>query len=148
MSGIKVMLSLLVFVAGSAGPSARAGSLPSCAGQLRGFNAYELMENEGIVEKFSVFEITNWSDASAFQGVVAPAGKNLSLEVELKGGEKTYRQGTFSFAPWEKDDSLAVAEGFQAKKFFKRAEPGMAFKLRLKENGKPVCEETKEIGGD
>jgi hypothetical protein len=144
MPRIKVMLSLLVF----ASSSAWAGSLPACTGQLRGFNVYELMEEGGIVEKFSVFELTDWSDASAFQGVVAPAGKNLSLEVELIGKDKVYRQASFSFAPWEKDGSLAVADGFQAKKFFKNAESGMAFKLRLKENGKPVCEEMKEISGD
>lgn len=135
----RASLVTLLFVLLS--PAARAAD--SCGDHLRAFNLYEVMEDDAIVAKHALFPVPEeWSDASAFHGVVSDAS-DVSLEVMVEGKKKT-----FAFGPWDQDHSLFVAEGFRAKKILKNSELGAFFTLRLKRNGKTVCEKQLEISGD
>lgn len=115
---------------------------PPCGEQLLAFNTYEVMVEGETQARFSLFPLPEWSDASAFKGVVTKTS-GLTLEVELEGKKKE-----FDFEVWEKDPAYFAATEFKAKKFFKNKEYGAHFTLRLKQNEKVVCEERREISGD
>ena len=120
--------------------SARAAETPDCGDRLLAYTVYEEFEDGEIKEKISTYPVEGWSDASAFKGLVTRQGKGLALEIELIHG-KFHQKSRFAFAPWEKDKSYFVAEGFQAEKFFENAESGDSFILRLKRKDKAVCED-------
>lgn len=132
-----IALGLALFFA-----PALARSAEPCGGQLRAFNIYEVMEEGKIEKRHALFPAMDWSDASAFHGIVSPK-PGLTLEVELEGRSRQY-----ALSPWGRDPEYFVAAGFEAKKFFSNAESGSFFILRLKEKERAVCEERHEISGD
>lgn len=136
MPRTSLIIALLIFCSGAA------RATEPCGDRLLAFNTYEVMGEEKIETRFSVFPLPDWSDASAFKGVVSKSA-DATLEVELEGKKKD-----FVFETWDKDPSLFAAAGFRANKFFKNSESGAFFTLRLKENGRIVCEERREIFGD
>lgn len=137
----------------SAGPvAAAAAPAPACGDRLRGFSVFDVWENDELKERYGVHGILDWSDASAFQGIAVRSGdEKLQLEIDLRKNPKgkPQIQGSYEFKAWEKDKSYFAADGFNGEKFFKNADDGHTFILRLKDGDKVVCEDSpRRVNGD
>lgn len=119
-----------------------------CGVRLQAFSIWEDLEGNRIVEKHSVFPLGNWSDASAFEGVIVSRseGPKMSLVIELKNSPngRAIKTATFPFQAWERDAKSLVARGFNARQFLGNAGNGVYTMTVLKEN-EIVCRETHGI---
>jgi hypothetical protein len=136
---IAIFLALLASIPATAAPS--------CGDRLIAYTVYEEFENGKIQQKHSFFPVGDWSDASAFDGLLLSGPTTASLDVVLRQqAKRTVKR--YSFSAWELDPAYSQAEGFAPKNFFKDADSGDSFTFRLKEDGKTACEDTYEIQGD
>ncbi|MBX3033093.1 MAG: hypothetical protein KF865_04145 [Bdellovibrionaceae bacterium] len=125
---------------------AHADPLPSCGSRLMAFNVYEQVVNNRIVEKHSVFEVGDWSDSSAFDGVVMKNSEDaaLVLEVETRrnASGKPLSSKQYEFSPWESDPAYRTARHFDPREAFRAiSHKGGAFVFRLLKNKTSQCED-------
>lgn len=137
MSRITVVLSFLFL---SLFPAETFAGAPTCSDQVWGFNIYERLESGKIVEKYSVFEIDDWSEHSSFQGLLIKSKKSSELEVEMRREGSTVKTQSWAFKSWDYDKDYYEASGFDPSVFFSGAEENSYFVLRIKQGGKTICE--------
>lgn len=124
-----------------------ANAAPSCGERLLGYTVYEELHEGEILKKHSVFPVGDWSDASLFEGILVQGPTTASLDVVLRRQTKRVVK-RYSFAEWALDPAYSHAAKFDPKNFFKDADSGDSFILRLKEDGKAICEDSYNIHGD
>ncbi|MBX3039235.1 MAG: hypothetical protein KF789_00840 [Bdellovibrionaceae bacterium] len=121
-----------------------------CGNKLQAFVVYEDLEKGKIVERHSLFNLMEWSDSSAFDGVVAPAssGSDLKLTFEVRPSlrSKAGNSWDFSFVPWSRDSKYLVAQNFSPAPLI--GESAGIFTITLKNGKNIVCQETHGISSE
>lgn len=123
-----------------------------CNSWLSAFALYEDEIRGQIVVQHSLYPIPDWDPNSQYDGVVLlkqPPGKFQTLEVEYRSVNKALRKvETYKdVLPFERDARLRQFDDFKPHEFFKSDTAG-TYSIRLKSDGKLVCEESHryEIG--
>lgn len=114
----------------------------TCRDQAWGFNLYEVLVKGQIEQRFSIFDIQDWSTASAFEGLLVKSDKvAFVLTTDLGGGSKTYR---FSVEPWSVDKKYFKAKNLNTNEVFPRDKKGK-FVIQILEKEKVLCESTFKV---
>ncbi len=118
-----------------------------CGNRLQAFNTYEDLEQGRIVEKYSLFSVTDWSDASAFEGIVIKSSEDpgLGMTFELRKGlnSKAVRSWDFKFSAWPKNSKFLYAKDFPPAELMDGAQG--VYSLALKKGKEVLCKETHAI---
>jgi hypothetical protein len=117
----------------------------SCEKYLRAFNTYEQLEAGKIVEKQSVFPLTEWSPDSQFEGFVLSKEAPEKAEVRISLSSKNGAFEAFeTFQTWSLDSQYRVST-WDARKFFADVRKAKSFTVELHSGAEVLCKETKEI---
>lgn len=133
MSRITVILALLFAPAISM-------AAPSCEGQVWGYNIYERLVKGKIVEKYSIFEINEWSGHSSFEGLLVKNKTEANLEIDVRKEGNTLKTKAWSFANFELNNDYRATKDFDSEKFFEGLPQDSYFVIRLMKADKVVCE--------
>lgn len=140
------MKTLSLIIALSFSPLA-AMAADSCGTRLQAFNIYEELVDGRIVEKHSIFPVEDWSESSAFEGLLIKDSEDkdvqLSVEVKKTATGKVLRSADFSFAVWPRNRTYRESKQFVPADFF-RVAPGV-FTLKLIQKKKTLCEDSYRI---
>lgn len=121
-----------------------------CGNKLQAYVVYEDLEKGKIVERHSLFNLMEWSDSSAFDGVAVPSslGPDLTLTFEVRPSlkSKNGRSWDFSFAPWSRDSKYLTARNFSPGPLI--GESRGVFTVTLKKGKTVICEETHGISAE
>ncbi len=114
----------------------------TCRDQVWGFNIYEVLVKGQVQQRFSIFDVQDWSTASAFEGLLVKSDKvAFVLKTDLAGSSKTYR---FNVEPWSVDKKYFKAQNLDTKEVFPRDKKGK-FVLQVLEKEKVLCESTFSV---
>lgn len=143
---LKLLLLLLVFASKSSIAAEKKEQTSNCQKYIRGYNEYDELVDGKLKEKFSVFEVEEWSPHTAFEGLLAtkevPAGSSLVLEFRkvIKGKIDKSVQGPIA-KPWKNDPQYQKIE-IDLKKVLSKETPSGVSTLKLvKKNGSVLCEQ-------
>ena len=122
--------------------SPRALAVSECREQVWGFNIYEVLVKGQVQQRFSIFDVQDWSTASAFEGLLVKSGKvAVVLKTDLSGSSKTYR---FDVEAWNIDKKYFKAKKLDTTEIFPRDKKGQ-FVLQILEKEKVLCESTFKV---
>lgn len=150
-SSVTIILSSLLFIATSTlffQNFAKATSqAPTCESFLRGKNSYDELDpaTKKVVQKISVFELTEWSKHSAYEEIwgtnLTPESSILHIEIrnKIKGPA---RKVTFAKFSEVKSNPTYKAAKFRPLDWIGKApEPGV-LTFRLENNSTTLCEQS------
>lgn len=143
----RLILFVIIFANISSVANDKKNKAPDCQKYIRGYNEYDELVEGKLKEKFSVFEIEEWSPHTAFEGLLAtkevPAGSSLVLEFRkvIKGKVEKSIQGTIA-KPWKRDPQFQKIE-IDFKKVLNKETPSGVSTLKLvKKDGSVLCEQS------
>lgn len=119
----------------------------SCKGVLHGLNQWELIEKGKMIERFTLFDIEDWSDSTTFEMLAVKGGPDdAELEIEFRASAKgpTKSKQLLPLSHWDRDKSLRVTLDLYPGDLFGKHPKGV-FTLRLLSGGKSFCEDTHPI---
>ena len=125
----------------------------SCNNFLQAFNEYTQKVEGKLVKKHSIFEVTDWSRNSRFQGLVltdkAPANAEVVLESKAAGKKaKALKTTAKKTTPFAQDNKYRVVE-LDVEKQLTSAPTGSGnFIVRVLADGKELCAEKRLIYDD
>ncbi len=146
--------TLILILGGSlptlASQATKAAKAAPCNSWLSAFAIYEDEIRGQIALQHSLYGITDWDPNSQYDGILLlkqPPGKLQTLEVEYRSANKALRKvETYKdVLPFERDARLRHFDDFKPHEFFKFDTAG-TYSVRLKSDGKIVCEETRRYG--
>lgn len=125
----------------------------SCNNLLQAFNEYTQKVEGKIVKKHSIFEVTDWSRNSRFQGFVltdkAPANAEVVLESKAGGkSAKAVKTVAKKTAPFVQDNKYRVVELDVEKQLTSAPTISGNFIVRVLADGKELCAEKRLIYDD
>lgn len=124
---------------------AKAGA---CDAFLRAFNTYDEFENGKLEEKHSVFELTEWSNHSSFEGILAnstvPEGAEVTLEYRKVIRGKVVKSAKSGFTKWALDPHYRKAD-IDTVGFFGKELTSGTYTIRLRNGDKILCEQTEAV---
>lgn len=117
----------------------------SCASIIQGYNIYEVLVKGQVQERFSIFEIQDWSRQSTFQGLITKV-KADTIKIHVVLGEKITKESNYELklTPWRVDSKYSEALGFDGKKFFSEWTSG-TFTVELLKAGQVLCKSPFKI---
>lgn len=137
----RIAITLLVLLATTAASAFE----KTCDKYLKTYNVYEEFIDAKIVERYSLFSVTDWSPDSQFEGIIltpsAPSGVELNV---LIGHNKVDVHSITKFEKWSLDPRYRRAD-FDPAKAFESAGKNKTFSVELKKGIQILCRETKEI---
>lgn len=125
----------------------QAQQVKSCKGYVHGLNQWELIEKGKMIERFTLFDIDDWSDSTTFEMLAVKGGPtNAQLEIEFRDSAKgrTKAKQLLPLSTWERDKNLRVTLDLYPGDLFGKHPKGV-FTLRLLSEGKSFCEDTHPI---
>lgn len=153
--------SLILFLALSNGllsSEAQAARAAGCSEYLKAASEYEELVDGLVVQKKSVFDLTDWSPNSDFEHILAtdkvPAGAKLELQAEAKTAAKPGTKAptvataktSVEFKKWDLDPKFRRAD-FSPQEYFKTAKGAASVVLQVKKGTDVLCTETRRISG-
>lgn len=124
----------------------------SCNNFLQAFNEYTQKVEGKLVKKHSIFEMTDWSRNSRFQGLVltdkAPANVEVVLESKAGGKAKAMRTVAKKTTPFVQDNKYRVVELDVEKQLTSAPTGSGSFIVRVLADGKELCAEKRLIYDD
>ena len=117
----------------------------TCDKYLKTYNVYEEFIDAKVVERYSLFSVTDWSPDSQFEGFILTqeAPDNVELRLQI-GANKAKMITVTSFAKWHMDERFRRAD-LDPVKAFEKAGKAKTFTVELKSGIQVLCTETKEI---
>lgn len=124
----------------------------SCGEYIQAFNEYTQKIDGKIVKKYSMFEVTDWSRNSRFQGLVltakTPADAEVVLLSQVNKKAKPIINKTKKTTVFTQDKKYRVVD-LNLEKFLGSAPQGEGhFTLKVISGGKELCLEKKLIYDD
>jgi hypothetical protein len=122
---------------------------PTCEKLLKAFNSYDELNKKGRLEaKFSIFEITDLSQDSSFEGILAvpevPRNAVLTLTATSNGALDLKRNSvTGGFTLWKSDNHYRIA--LVDPHMFLRHRFSGHFTVNLKADKNVLCEQEFQI---
>lgn len=143
MSAKKTWVFLAMICAAA---SVLASTTRSCEYVLFGFNEYEVLKNKAIESRFSVFSLIDYSQHSAYRGLlVTEPDLSIKLEVDFKNKKKPRQTHQFGVERWGKDDRYFVAVGFSQHQHLS-LESGMSgITYTVLRSGVEVCKQSFKV---
>lgn len=124
----------------------------SCNSFIQAFNEYTQKVEGKIVKKHSIFEMTDWSRNSRFQGFVltekAPANAEVVLESKAGGKAKAMKTVAKKTKPFVQDNKYRVVEMDLEKQLTSAPTGSGSFIVRVLADGKELCAEKRLIYDD
>lgn len=132
--------------------SSPSGATQSCAGIVQGVNEWELVQNNRMIEGFSLFDVEDWSASGGFQMLAitdkAPAGVKLQMEFRQGLRGRVLETIDLPLRTWERDSKLRIAFDRYPEDVFAR-HPRSIFVLRLvSADGRVFCESSHAVVDD
>lgn len=126
--------------------------VPACGDRVQGFNVYEeLGADKKIVEKESVFAVTDWSPDSSFEGLVVNGSEygKAKVELELRKPKeaKAVNKKSFPLKAWDRRKEFLVVDGLDSESFVGKQKDGTLVVRLLNGNGKTICEDAHKVLG-
>lgn len=120
-------------------------SVPTCEGQLWGFNIYEVLMSSKIQERFSVFDLQDYSRHSAHQGILVKNG-DLKIRVEISYASKSIQNDVYTFTveKWKHDPQYYSAKNFNPKKVFSNKDMSK-ITYTLSKDKQTLCRQTQKV---
>ena len=144
LPGTAMIRSLLVLIGLCASLIAHA---ETCNKQLQAFNSYDQLVDGKLTEKHSVYDLTEWSRDSTYEGILAtsqaPEGAELVLEIHRPHSKKASKSFRANFEKWDLDPAYRRAH-LVPKTFFGSANSG-TYTVRLVKGSAVLCEESFDI---
>lgn len=118
----------------------------NCGKRVQAYNEYEELAAGKIVEKVSIFDISEWAPDSAFEGLAVSAAEDpaTKVEIEMFKGKSKRAAAKKAWAPkaWSDRQDFRRVESFsRGKEFFGSKFEKGSFVVRLTLNGKVLCED-------
>lgn len=124
----------------------------TCGNYVQAYNEYTQKVDGKIVKKHSVFDMTDWSRNSRFQGFVltekAPANAQLVLETKVSAKAKSLVTIGKRTTPFAQDEKYRVVDIDVEKKLGSAPAGSGAFVVTVMADGKELCSEKKLIYND
>ncbi|AZZ35677.1 hypothetical protein CIK05_02300 [Bdellovibrio sp. qaytius] len=124
----------------------------SCDDYLKSFNEYTQKVEGVLVKKHSIFEITDWSRNSRFQGLVltakAPADIEVVLETKANSKAKVISVKTNKTTPFAQDEKYRVVSLDVEKQLGSAPQHSGTYIVRVLASGKELCADKKLIFDD
>lgn len=123
-----------------------------CSAYVQAYSEYTQKVEGKIVKKHSIFEMTDWTRNSRFQGLVltekAPANAELVLETRASSKSKTNITIAKETKPFEQDKKYRVVDLNIEQKLGSAPGGSGAFVVTVMADGKELCSEKKLIYND
>lgn len=124
----------------------------SCNSFIQAFNEYTQKVEGKLVKKHSIFEMTDWSRNSRFQGFVltekVPANAEVVLESKAGAKAKVIKTVAKKTKPFAQDNKYRVVE-LDVEKQLTSAPTGSGnYIVRILADGKELCAEKRLIYDD
>jgi flagellar capping protein FliD len=124
----------------------------SCNEFIQAYNEYTQKVDGKIVKKHSIFEITDWSRNSRFQGLVltskAPANAEVVLLAKASAKAQPVAHKTAKTSPFTQDSKFRVVD-LNVDKILGSAPQGEgSFVVKIVSAGKDLCSEKRSIYDD
>jgi|GEM_PF-3776902 hypothetical protein len=117
----------------------------TCDKYLKTYNVYEELIDAKVVERYSLFSVTDWSVDSQFEGIIltpeAPENPELRIQISTN---KAKMVTVTKFEKWSMDERYRRAD-FDPIKAFANAGRARMFTVELRKGIQILCTETKEI---
>lgn len=124
----------------------------SCNNFIQAFNEYTQKVEGKLVKKHSIFEMTDWSRNSRFQGFVltdkVPANAEVVLESKASAKAKAVKTATTKTKPFVQDNKYRVVDLDVEKQLTSAPTASGSFIVRVLANGKELCAEKRLIYDD
>ena len=124
----------------------------TCDSYVQAYNEYTQKVEGKIVKKHSIFEMTDWSRNSRFQGLVltekTPSNAEVILETRASSKGKTNVTVAKNTKPFEQDKKYRVVELNIEQKLGSAPGGSGAFVVTVMADGKELCSEKKLIYND
>lgn len=124
----------------------------SCNSFVQAFNEYTQKVEGKLVKKHSIFEMTDWSRNSRFQGFVltekAPANAEVVLESKASAKAKVVKTIAKKTKPFAQDPKYRVVEMDLEKQLASAPTGSGSFIVRVLADGKELCAEKRLIYDD
>lgn len=132
--------------------SQSAWSAKACSDLIQAYNEYTQKVDGKIVKKFSVFDITDWSRNSRFQGLVltekAPAAVEIVLEVLANKKAKPLIVKTKKTTPFVQDAKYRRVDLDLEKQLGAAPAVTGSFVIKLFSAGQELCVDKRSIYDD
>lgn len=124
----------------------------SCNDLVKSFNEYTQKVEGVLVKKHSIFEMTDWSRNSRFQGFVltekAPLDAEVVLEIKANSKAKVVSVSTKKTSPFVQDQKYRVVGLDVPKQLGSAPQATGAYLVKVLASGKELCSEKKLIFDD
>ena len=124
----------------------------SCEDYIKSYNEYTQKVEGVLVKKHSIFEMTDWSRNSRFQGFVltekAPQDVEVILETKANVKAKTILAKTKKTTPFAQDEKYRLVNLDVQKQLGSAPEHTGNYIVRVIASGKELCAEKKLIYDD
>lgn len=124
----------------------------SCNDYVQSFNEYTQKVEGVIVKKHSIFEMTDWSRNSRFQGLVLTekAPKDAEVVLEIQPGKKGRKMSskTKKTIPFVQDEKYRVVGIDVQKQLGSAPQHTGTFTVKVLDSGKEICSEKRLIYDD
>ena len=125
---------------------------PSCNDLVKSFNEYTQKVEGVLVKKHSIFEMTDWSRNSRFQGLVltekAPQDAEVVLEIKASSKSKMVSVKTKKTSPFVQDEKYRVVGLDIPKQLGSAPQQTGTYTVKVLASGKELCSEKKLIFDD
>jgi len=125
---------------------------PSCNDFVKSYNEYTQKVEGVLVKKHSIFEMTDWSRNSRFQGFVltekAPKDAEVVLEIKASSKAKMISTKTKKTSPFVQDEKYRVVGIDVQKQLGSAPQHSGSYTLKVLNSGKEICSEKKLIFDD
>lgn len=140
--------SVIIFIL--SGSLAQAAT--SCDDYIKSYNEYTQKVEGVLVKKHSIFEMTDWSRNSRFQGFVltekTPQDAEVVLETKANPKAKTISAKTKKTTPFAQDEKYRLVNLDVKKQLGSAPEHTGNYIVRVIASGKELCAEKKLIYDD
>lgn len=124
----------------------------SCNSFIQAFNEYTQKVEGKIVQKHSIFEMTDWSRNSRFQGFVltdkVPANAEVVLESKASAKAKAVKTVSKKTKPFVQDSKYRVVELDLEKQLASSPAGSGIYIVKVLADGKELCSEKRLIYDD